>query len=183
MAVFDSKPNRTVEERRALLRRALTQYPDDDRFLPALRDTLSVEQVQTAAQRGVFLCYQRADEVFALELALTLKEANVPIWLDVLDVTLEDDWQLEVTRALRACGVLLLVASEQAIKAADVRANCATIMQSGRIVLQVRYKSDDKSAFSLDFAPLDYYKDPILARDYLIRLLASTVPSTRKEAP
>ncbi len=176
MAVFDSKPNRTIEERRALLRRALTQYPDDERFLPALRDTLSIEKVQLAAKRGVFVCYHRSDEVFALELAIALREAGVSLWLDVLDVTLEDDWQLEVERALRASGVLLLIASAQAVRDADVRAQCAMFMQSGRIVVQVRYQADDKSAFSLDFAPLDYYKNPTLARNYLVRLF--TPPST-----
>ncbi|MFW5691488.1 MAG: toll/interleukin-1 receptor domain-containing protein [Chloroflexota bacterium] len=139
--------NRTVDElishfssadnRRRALRRALLDSPDDLRLLRA-RDELSTpRQVQRSALRGVYINYNRTDEVFAVELALLLRDTGVDVWLDMLDIDEDADWNTQVNAALDRCGLMLAVQSPRAVKDRQLQAERDRFRRSGKLVLTV----------------------------------------------
>ncbi|MCU0514325.1 MAG: toll/interleukin-1 receptor domain-containing protein, partial [Anaerolineae bacterium] len=104
-----STQTRTIEQKRAMLRKAQLSRPDDPRIQQALLETLSPLLIKKAAARGVFVCYHRADEIFALDMDTGLRAAGVRVWMDTIDMAEGADWRSEVLNALRTCGVMLLV--------------------------------------------------------------------------
>ena len=60
----------------------------------ALQATLTPGLIQHASRHGVYVCYHRADEVFALDISMALQEARVKVWMDEMEVPdTAEDWR------------------------------------------------------------------------------------------
>src|SRR5262245_13208683 len=112
-----------IESRRAILRQALNKTPEDGRVQDALKQLLQPPLIRRAAKRGVFICYSRDDELFALDLTTDLREGGVRAFMDEIDIPddLSQEWGQVVGTALRGCGVLVLVLSPAALHDAEVQ--------------------------------------------------------------
>ncbi len=123
------------QERRVALRRALKARPDDPRLRRALQRLTAPDQIAESAARGVFISYNRADEVFAFELREALCDAGVAVWLDMVDA--EGDWQHAVNNALRTCGLMIAVVSPSAENDSAVHAERERFRAMGKLILPV----------------------------------------------
>ena len=136
----------TIEQKRVLLYRALAKDPQDQRVREALQATLTPGLVQHASRHGIYVCYHRADEVFALDISMSLQEARVKVWMDEMDVPeTAEDWRGAVDAALRACGTMLLVLSPDLVSDADTLNEYRRFVRAGKIVIPVLHRACDMS--------------------------------------
>lgn len=123
------------QERRIALRRALKSHPDDPRLKRAVQRLTTPQQIAAGAARGVFISYNRADEVFAFELYEALREASVAAWLDMVNA--DGDWQRAIDDALHRCGLMIAVLSPAALDAPGVTAERERFRAMGKLILPV----------------------------------------------
>lgn len=161
----------TIEEKRAALYRAYRLNPHDSRIHNALLRLISVPYSTRAAQYGVFISYVRADELFALDLRESLREAGVKAWLDMTDIPAEADWHATVDRALETCGLMLLLLSPTALKTGELRAERQQFLDVGKIVVPVLRDHCDLAALNLLHAPVDFRHDYALGLQQLLKIL------------
>lgn len=164
----------TIEQKRAMLRKAMLKHPMDARFEHALMATLTPALIQRAAKRGVFISYHRNDEVFALELDTQLRQANINVWMDAIDVPEGADWRTEVITALRNCGVLLLILSPDALTDADILNEQRYFADTGKIIVPVLHQTCDLTSVDLSVPPVDFRQQPERGLIRLVRLLTGT---------
>lgn len=150
---------RTIEQKRAFLRHAQRQHPQDARIAQALAETLSPALIARAALRGVFIAYARADEVSALEIHSSLREANVTLWLDALDIPDDADWSRSVAGALHICGVMLALFSPAALNDNDFQRHLLTYHQHGKIIIPILLKEVDASHLPIGVNAIDMRHD------------------------
>lgn len=170
--------SRSIEGRRAMLRRALQQHPDDPRLLAALRDTFEPTTLRKAAKRGVFMCYTRTDEIDALNITTDLRAAGIPVWMDEIEVPTEDDWGSAIINALRDCGLMLLILSPAARHDLDVQDECAYFLRAGKVVIPVIVEACDPGGLDLHIAPVAYFDDPEAALQQLRQMMADHPEAT-----
>jgi hypothetical protein len=162
---------RTLEQKRALLRRALQQTPNDPRLLAVLRETLTPSIIARAAERGVFIAYARADEIFAFELDNDLRERGLRVWMDAVDIAPQADWRRAVVSALHDCGVLLMVLSPAAVEDNDVVNEWQYFNNAGKVIVPLLVETCDFSRFRLLVDVFDFRRDKRSATLQLTRLL------------
>lgn len=161
----------TIEQRRAEVHRALLNNPDDERLRKLLLSLCTTQQVQYASSSGVFLSYARSDELFAIDLAGDLRSAGVDVWMDMMDVSYDEDgdWGTEITQALNRCGLMLMIVSREALADSDLRREREAFIQAGKIVLPIVY---DYGEFDLRtyLPPIDCRRNYAAGLQALLRL-------------
>jgi len=163
-----------MEERRAILRKALLRNPDSQEIKQAMIRTLGLSHVKKAALRGVFMSYHRNDELFALDLDQDLRSVGIRVWLDVIDISPSMDWQAAVTTALRDCGVMLVILSPDSAADEAAQAERAHFINSGKIVIPLLYQSCDLGSIENIFVPpVDFRRDYQAGLKQLLRILSS----------
>lgn len=166
-------PATDLRSQRSRTQRELLATPEDTRLRKLLLQVCSLPEIRAAGKRGVFIGYARPDELFTVELAAALRDAGADVWMDMMDMTYDEDedWGTEILNALSRCGVMLMIASPGALQDRDLLRERDYFIASGKIVLPVIY----------DHEPLDLraYLPPVDLRNYdvglktLIRLFAS----------
>jgi hypothetical protein len=136
---------RTIEQKRAEVHQGLLQSPDDERLRRMLLYLCPAQQIQLGARSGVFVSYSRNDELFAIDLARDLREGGVDVWMDMMDVSYNEDgdWGTEVTQALNRCGLMLMIISRQALQSPDLKRERETFVNAGKIILPIVYDRDE----------------------------------------
>jgi hypothetical protein len=86
----------------------------------------------------VFLSYSHLDKEFALKLAGQLRRQGSHIWVDRLDISPGDIWDIEVEKALQRCEYLLFVISQAAVSSSDVLNEVYYALEAGKKVLPVK---------------------------------------------
>lgn len=170
-SALTSTQTRTLEQKRALLRRALQRNPSDLRLLAAMRETLTPPIIARAAERGVFIAYARADEIFAFELDNDLRECGLRVWMDAIDIAPQADWRRAVISALHDCGVLLMVLSPSGVEDNDVVNEWQYFNNAGKVIVPILVETCDFSRFRLLVEAVDFRRDRRSALLQLIRLL------------
>lgn len=148
-----------VGKRRLMLYKAIQEFPDNQRIRTAFIRTCSPEHVQDAVENGVYISYNRADELFALELNTELRQMDVNVWLDAIDVDPDEDWEYAVSSALNRSGVMILVLSPQAIDDVQLQEEANMFMELGKIVIPVISERCNTSALNLIMQPIDFSED------------------------
>lgn len=135
----------TIEQKRAQVHRALFATPDDERLRKMLLYLCPAQQIQLASRSGVFVSYARSDELFAIDLTGDLRAGGVDVWMDMMDVSYDDDgdWGTEITQALNRCGLMLMLVSKDALTNADLKRERDSFINAGKIVLPVVYDYGD----------------------------------------
>lgn len=146
----------SIEQKRVALRRALYDNPDDPRLLKARDELVSPSAIHAAAEKGIFISYSRADELFAFELAVRLNDYGVYTWLDTINAREGHDWYEEVTRALRRSGLMLAVISPDALEDRDVTNEWARFLAAGKVLVPVVCQHTDLSAMNSWISPVDF---------------------------
>jgi formylglycine-generating enzyme required for sulfatase activity len=85
----------------------------------------------------VFICYAREDEQFALTLARKLKERQVSVWMDRLNLRPGEDWDLAIDKALYGCARFLIVLSPAAVESREVRGELRTALDENKPIVPV----------------------------------------------
>jgi hypothetical protein len=162
-----------IEAKRAMLRNALKKNPNDERIQKGLKQLLQPYYVQRAAKLGVFVCYSRDDELFALDLTTDLRDKGVNVFMDEMDI--DDDVNMEwgdvVGNALRKCGVLLLVLSPDGLHDAEVQGERIYFLKNGKVVIPVTARTCKTNGLEMIIPPLDFEHDYQGSLAKLVRLL------------
>jgi hypothetical protein len=147
-----------INEKRLALSRAAAIDPTHEKVRDGLKATLTPGHIQKAAQRGTFVCYNRADELFAIDLAEQIKGRGLPCWIDMIDMPLQVDvdWNESVRQALDECGVMLLVLSPEMVDSESSRAELNYFLRQGKIVLPLLHANCDWSNLALHHPPIDF---------------------------
>jgi hypothetical protein len=161
----------SIEQKRAMLRKAMLKHPLDARFEHALMATFTPALIQRAAKHGVFVSYHRNDEVFALELDTELRKVGINVWMDTIDVPEGADWRTEVITALRQCGILLMVLSPDALTDADLLNEQQYFLDTGKILVPVLHQTCDLTKIDVSVPPIDFRHQTERSLTRLIRLL------------
>jgi TIR domain-containing protein len=161
----------TIEERRAALWQLMAHNPRHERIRQLFLNLMDSPYIQQAAQKGVFLSYAQADQLYAVQLAEDLRFVGVPIWLDTLDMPDNSDWQDAVEAALERCGLMLVVAAPAALTAENVQHEIRHFTQAGKIVVPLQFQPINLSALNLWSAPVDFTADYDLGLQNLVHLL------------
>ncbi len=148
----------SVEEKRATLARALIVSPKAPAVRAALLALSDPSYVREAARAGIFICYARSDELFAMALAEDLRFFELPAWLDAVDIADDEDWHEAVASALARCGLMVLVLSPAA-RADNVQAEVDYFVKAGKIVLPVRAKPNAFTELPVWYPPIDFSED------------------------
>ncbi|MBC8098488.1 MAG: toll/interleukin-1 receptor domain-containing protein [Armatimonadetes bacterium] len=169
----DSQRYQTVEQKRAAVHQRLLATPNDTRMRQALMTLCPAPHISRASRDGVFISYDRADELFAFDLASDLRTGGVDVWLDMMDVSYDDegDWGTEITQALDRCGVLLMVVSHAALADADLQQERMSFIRQGKIVLPLVYQPGayDLRAY---LPPVEMGQNYAVTMRMLVKLLA-----------
>ncbi len=160
----------TIEQKRAVLYRTLLKNPSDRRVRDALLQLSSPQQIRQAARDGIFISYARADELFALDLALDLGMNGLGTWLDALEVELAEDWKGSVADAMGRCGLMLAVMTPASLAEIHTRDERHNFMMRGKIALPVVYRDDAKDALNA-VPPVDFRYNYRFGLQTLMRLL------------
>jgi hypothetical protein len=99
--------------------------------------------VQPDDSRHTFVCYSRRDIDFVLDLASRLHEREVPVWLDLWDIGIGEDWDRTIDAALKGCATFLIVLSPDAVRSDEVRGELRSALNNGKPVVPVLYRPCD----------------------------------------
>ncbi len=69
---------------------------------------------------SVFISYSRIDANFAWDVALTLRELNINVWMDQLDIAPGEHWDRAIHAALKNCTHLLVIHSQASFTSNNV---------------------------------------------------------------
>lgn len=161
----------TVEAKRAGLYKALALRPDDTRILTALERLTSGEHIWRAAVQGIFISYARPDELFAVELMDSLQSAGLQAWMDMTEVSDDTNWHSAIARALRSCGLMVLVMSPAVRESEDIHLERDWFLDSGKIIVPVLHRACAYHDFYPYHAPIDFEADYERGAQRLISLL------------
>lgn len=167
----------TLEERRIALWKILADNPKHPKARQAFLRSMDPPYIRQASQKGVFISYAHTDLAFVAELADDLKLMGIPVWLDMLDMAEESDWDEEVDEALKRCGLMLVVTSPGALRAENVQTEVRRFMDAGKIVLPVLKQTCDLSVLGLWHTPVDCSVDYALGLGDLMRLIGLPEPA------
>lgn len=151
----------TIEEKRMALYQSLLLNPAHDKVRDEFKKTLQPAYVQAAAEQGAFMCYSRADELFAVELAEQIKARNLPVWIDMLDVPvdIDVDWKDAIADALAHSGVMLLILSPDLVSSPEQRAELDYFLHEGKVVLPLLYRECNWQSLNLMHPVIDLRRD------------------------
>jgi hypothetical protein len=156
-----TQKDHAIESKRALLRQALQKKPDDVRLQETLGQLLQPYYIRRAARRGIFICYTRDDELFALDLTTDLRKVGIEAFMDEIDVGDDEDsvWGEEVGNALRNCGVLLLVLSPDSLHDAEVQGERIYFLKHGKVVIPVVARDCNTHGLEMAIQPINFEQD------------------------
>ncbi|NWF68123.1 MAG: toll/interleukin-1 receptor domain-containing protein [Chloroflexi bacterium] len=169
----------SVEEKRAALRKALLLRSGNERVRSAYMELLSGEHLRTAAQRGVFISYSRSDELFAIELAESLRDHGIRAWLDVAEIAEDDDWYVKIKAGLQSCGVMLVIVSPESLDDDIAQYERENFGEAGKIIIPLLYRHSDQRLPLVWHPAVDCRHDPRPGIYQLIRLLAAATVHLR----
>jgi len=164
------------ERKRIALRRALQATPDDPRLKQIQQKLTNPKQVEQAAQAGVFLNYSRADELFVLELADNLRDMGINVWLDMIDISGDGDWNNQIASALATCGLMLTVLSPNALRDEAALNERRHFVESGKLIQPIIRRHCDFRESDYWLAPIDFSRDYVLGLHNLLRVLSVDMP-------
>jgi hypothetical protein len=146
----------TISKRRLMLYKAIQEFPDNQRIRNALLRTYASEYIQVAAKDGIYIGYNRADELFALELDTELRQVGMNAWLDQIDIEPDEDWEYAVSNTINRSGMMIFVLSPYAVEDTQLQQEANTFLELGKVVIPVVHETCDISTLDLILPPIDF---------------------------
>lgn len=134
-----------ITEKRIALHKALRLKPDDARLRAAFQHYTGPDYTRQAAEQGVFISYARPDELFAVDLMDSLHDAGIHAWMDMTEVSDDTNWHSAIARALRSCGLMVLVMSPAAIESEDITLERDWFLNTGKVIVPVLHRECDSA--------------------------------------
>lgn len=159
------------DKRRIAFAKHMKERSGNERLQSAWKQLTSTSEVRKAAGRGIFLSYSRADEVFAFDLAVKLRDKGARIWMDMLNVRESDDWYDQVATALASSGLMIAVISAKGMQDANVKKERARFQAAGKLVQPVVADNCDTSGLRYWLQPIDLNQDYEAGTRRLYKLL------------
>ncbi len=163
----------TISKRRLMLYKAIQEFPDNQRIRNALLHTYNSSQIQVAAKNGVFIHYNRSDELFALELDTQLRKAGINVWMDQIDINPDEDWDYAISNAISRSGVMILVLSPHAIEDTALHQEAIKSLELGNFVIPIIHQACDYENLDLILPPIDFSDDFDKGLQFLLKGLKS----------
>lgn len=166
--------NPTTAQKRAYLQKALIANPNDANLRKMLLYLCPTPAIQEAGQHGVFISYTRSDELFAIDLAADLRLGGVNVWMDMMDVSYDEegDWGTEISNALHRCGLMLMIVSPESVTSGEQQRERDYFIANGKIILPVIYQAGDYDLRAY-LPPVDCRKNYARGLQTLLRLFVS----------
>lgn len=149
----------TISKRRLMLYKAIQEFPDNQRIRNALLRTYASEHIQVAAKDGIYIGYNRADELFALELDTELRQVGVNVWLDQIDIEPDEDWEFALSNAMNRSGMMVFVLSPRAVENKQLQEEATAFLELGKIVIPVIHETCNIGTLDLILPPIDFSED------------------------
>lgn len=90
-----------------------------------------------------FFSYSRLDAEFALRLAKDLRNGGAAVWIDQLDISPGDHWDIAVQKAVGNSSSLLVVLSPNAVESENVMDEVSYAIEEKKLVIPVLYRTCD----------------------------------------
>lgn len=87
-----------------------------------------------------FFSYSRLDAEFALKLAKDLRNAGASVWIDQLDISLGEHWDIAIQKAVGASSSLLVVLSPHSVESENVMDEVSYAIEEKKLVIPVLYR-------------------------------------------
>ncbi len=88
----------------------------------------------------LFFSYARVDSIFALRLAKDLRQANVNIWIDQLDIKAGSRWDAAVEDALSSSPAVIVILSPESVSSNNVMDEVSFALENEKKVIPVLFK-------------------------------------------
>jgi hypothetical protein len=131
------------EQKRIAISKALAKNPDDEHLKKQLERLTGPDAVKDAIHSGIYISYNRADELFALELTDRLSEAGISVWLDMIEIQDSLDWDAEVEAALARSGLMLAILSPEALTDDALSKERQQYVQAGKLIVPIIHRHCD----------------------------------------
>ena len=130
----------------------------------------------TEKQRHTFISYSRINKEFALKLARELRAAGFPIWLDQLDIPTGARWDDEIEKALRECGIFMVILTPASIASDNAKDEIGYAIDHGKRILPVLLEHCEiplrlRRFQYVDFTRMNYSEGAKSAKELLARLI------------
>ena len=90
-----------------------------------------------------FFSYSRLDAEFALKLAKDLRNAGASVWIDQLDISPGDHWDITIQKAVGTSSSLLVVLSPNSVESENVMDEVSFAIEEKKLVIPVLYRRCD----------------------------------------
>jgi hypothetical protein len=108
----------------------------------------------------LFISYSRKDERFARQLAESLSEAGIDVWIDVDDIPAGMKWSTAVQRGLALCEVMVVVITPEAMASRNVEDEWQYYLDQGKPVVPVLRKPASIHFQLNRIQRIDFYAQP-----------------------
>ncbi len=173
----DTTEINVAEQQRRSLRRALVKTPNDPASFEAYNRLTNSRNVKKAAHTGIFISYSRPDEVFAIDLALRLREAGINVWLDSLHIDEGRDWHKQIETALQESGLVIAIISPDALLDNEATLEREYTISAGKLLLPVISERTRLKDTRFWQSPVDCSRNFEIGAQHLIRLIAPRTAS------
>ena len=147
------------EQKRIAVSKALARNPDDEHLKKELQRLTGPEVVQTATSSGIYVSYSRTDELFALELTDGLSAAGISVWLDLIEIQDDLDWDSEVEAALARSGLMLAILSPEALTDKALIGERQLYFQAGKLIVPIIHQYCDWQHLAFWLPGVDFIHD------------------------
>jgi len=142
----------------------------------------------TEKKRHTFISYSRINKEFALKLARELKAAGFPIWLDQLDIPTGTRWDDEIEKALRECGIFMVILTPASIASDNAKDEIGYAIDHGKRILPVLLEDCEiplrlRRFQYVDFTRMNYTEGVRSAKELLARLIEEESAPTVTKIP
>ncbi|MBN1565335.1 MAG: toll/interleukin-1 receptor domain-containing protein, partial [Anaerolineae bacterium] len=129
------------------------------------------DEAKETPESFVFISYTRHDGEFALELAEYLKQNQIRVWIDQIDIPSGVPWDLYIEDAIRDATVLLPILTTESIGSINVRNEIHYAIKAGKLVLPLVYRPCPIPLMLQAIHYLDYHQDAEKALSELLERL------------
>jgi hypothetical protein len=123
----------------------------------------------------VFFSYSRKDSAFALTLAHDVRAAGADIWIDQLDISVGDLWDVAIENALNNSSCVLVILSPFSVASENVQDEIAYALDAQKTIIPVILEPCSIPFRLRRWMHIDFSKDYMQGFDYLMAALKTTV--------
>jgi len=85
----------------------------------------------------IFISYSRVDSAFALRLVRDLKERDLEVWLDQVEIGPGENWDDEIEKALDHAKTIMVLLSSASAKSENVKNEIGAALERGKLVVPI----------------------------------------------